>query len=493
MFEPKDLRQAFNLARLQANTLTHRQNPGYIPKHSMSTAPHSLPSKPLHQPNLTTPFPTASNVPPVKNPSWPNSSQNSFNRTPNKPTKSIKNQEFEERRLKGLCFWCDDKFVPGHRCKNKRLYSLSILEEEEETNGEEIQEEEIIPHISLNALEGTVGFHTMKVTGRTGKQTLHILVDSGSTHNFLNSFVALKLQSELTTITPITVQAANGGKMSCESVCRGLKWKIQGVSFEADVFIMDLNNYDMVLGIQWLSMLGDILCNYKHLWMSFDWQGQRVFLRGENPIKFQAIKLEQLKGLLSNQQQLAEVHLCSLRFLDEDEFTLSSVTVAPPPHLNKDHRITELMGDYQDLFKEPEGLPPPRSHDHIVPLKEGSQPINLRPYRYSGLQKDVLEKMVEEMLGTGIIRPSNSPFASPVVLVKKKDSTWRLCVDYRALNRLTIKDKYPIPVVEELLEELAGATIFSKIDLRSGYHQIRMGSGEEFKTAITSFWLCLLG
>jgi hypothetical protein len=151
------------------------------------------------------------------------------------------------------------------------------------------------------------------------------------------------------------------------------------------------------------------------------------------------------------------------------------------------------MSDYQDLFKEPEGLPPPRSHDHIVPLKEGSQPINLRPYRYSGLQKDVLEKMVEEMLGTGIIRPSNSPFASPVVLVKKKDSTWRLCVDYRALTRLTIKDKYPIPVVEELLEELAGATIFSKIDLRSGYHQIRMGSGEEFKTAITSFWLCLLG
>jgi len=217
--------------------------------------------------------------------------------------------------------------------------------------------------------------------------------------------------------------------------------------------------------------------------MSFDWQGQRVLLRGENPIKFQAIKLEQLKGLLSNQKQLAEVHLCSLRILDEDEFTLSSVTVAPPPHLNKDHRITELMGDYQDLFKEPEGLPPPRSHDHIVPLKEGSQPINLRPYRYSGLQKDVLEKMVEEMLGTGIIRPSNCPFASPVVLVKKKDSTWRLCVDYRALNRLTIKDKYLIPVVEELLEELAGATIFSKIDLRSGYHQIKMGSGEEFKTA----------
>ena len=493
MFEPKDLRQAFNLARLQENTLTHRQSSGYIPKHSPSSASHSFPSKTIPSPNITTTHPppnittsqvtTASNIPAVKVPSWPSSSQNSYTRTPNKPIKSIKNQEFEERRLKGLCFWCDDKFVPGHRCRNKRLYSLSVLDEEEENTEEEVQAEEIMPHISLNALEGTVGFHTMKVTGKTEKQTLHILVDSGSTHNFLTSSIASKLQSDLTSITPITVQAANGGKMSCESVCKGLKWKMQGVNFEADVFIMDLNNYDMVLGIQWLSLLGDILCNYKHLWMSFDWQGQRVLLRGENPIKFQAIKLEQLKGLLNNQKQLAVVHLCSLRVLDEEAYSLDSMTVASPQNLSKDPQITELMGDYQDLFQEPEGLPPSRSHDHFIPLKDGSQPINLRLYRYSGLQKDVLEKMIEEMLGTGIIRSSNSPFASPVVLVKKKDSTWWLCVDYRALNRLTIKDKYPIPVVEELLEELVGATIFSKIDLRSGYHQIRMGSGDEFKTA----------
>ena len=130
-----------------------------------------------------------------------------------------------------MCFWCDDKFVPDHRCKNKRLYSLSIIDEEEEIRGEEQCEEgcptgELIPKISLDALEGTVGFHTIKVIG---KQVLHILVDSGSTHNFLNSSLAHKLQNSLTTITPITIQVANGGKMSCTSVCKGLKWEIQGV------------------------------------------------------------------------------------------------------------------------------------------------------------------------------------------------------------------------------------------------------------------------
>ena len=82
-----------------------------------------------------------------------------------------------------------------------------------------------------------------------------------------------------------------------------------------------------------------------------------------------------------------------------------------------------MLENYSDLFKDPEGLPSARGYDYVIPLKEGSQPVNLRPYRYSGLQKDVLEKMVEEMLGSGIIRPNNNPFASLIMLVKKKDST----------------------------------------------------------------------
>ena len=122
--------------------------------------------------------------------------------------------------------------------------------------------------------------------------------------------------------------------------------------FEADVFIMDLSNYDMMLGVQWLLMLGDILCNYKHLWMSFDWQGQRVLLKEESPIKFQAIELAQLQGLLNNSEQVAELHLCSLQVLEDDDLNISSLTVKQ--HQHQDTTLTTLLENYSDLFQEPE-------------------------------------------------------------------------------------------------------------------------------------------
>ena len=117
---------------------------------------------------------------------------------------------------------------------------------------------------------------------------------------------------------------------------------------------------------------------------------------------------------------------------------------------------------------------------------EGTKPVNIRPYKHLTIQKTIVEQMVQELLSGGIIRPSVSPFSSPIVLVKKKNNSWRMYTNYRELNKNTVKDRFPIPVIEELLDELHGASIFSKIDLRSGYHEIRMHSVDVCKTAFRS-------
>lgn len=141
-----------------------------------------------------------------------------------------------------------------------------------------------------------------------------------------------------------------------------------------------------------------------------------------------------------------------------------------------------MLNKFEDVFQDPKTLPPYRVFDHAITLLPDVAPVNSSPYRYSPLQKDEIERQVNEMIQAGIITPSISPFASPVLLVKKKDDTWRFCVDYRNLNSVTVKSKFPMPIVDELLDELAGTGFFSKLDLKSGFHQIRMVEQDEYKT-----------
>ena len=145
--------------------------------------------------------------------------------------------------------------------------------------------------------------------------------------------------------------------------------------------------------------------------------------------------------------------------------------------------IQQVLQEHSSCCDTPKGLPPHRPFDHKINLMQGVQPVNVRPYRYSPQQKDEIEKQIREMLQQGIIRTSQSPFASPVLLVKKKDGSWRFCVDYRHLNAVTVKDRYPMPIIEELLDELAGAKNFTKLYLRSGYHQTRVREEDEQKIA----------
>ena len=147
--------------------------------------------------------------------------------------------------------------------------------------------------------------------------------------------------------------------------------------------------------------------------------------------------------------------------------------------------LAALLRSYEDVFPDalPPGLPPAREVDHAIELEPGAPPPSRPTYRMSFQELEELERQLREYVGNGWIRPSQSPYGAPILFVKKKDGTTRMCTDYRALNKITKKNVYPLPRIDELLDRLEGAKFFTKIDLRQGYHQIRIAEADVEKTA----------
>ena len=225
---------------------------------------------------------------------------------------------------------------------------------------------------------------------------------------------------------------------------------IEGMTFDVDHYVMPLAGYDMVLGTQWMATLGRIAWDVATHTLSFH--------HGGRPICWSGVACKTAP-------------------------TVHAATTREQAASTGEPLLEGLLDSFGDVFAAPVGLPPPRGRDHPILLKPGASPVAVRPYRYPAAHKDELERQCAAMIEQGIVRPSTSAFSSPVLLVKKPDGSWRFCVDYRALNALTIKDAFPIPVVEELLDELHGARFFTKLDLCSGYHQVRMKPEDVHKTA----------
>jgi hypothetical protein len=146
-----------------------------------------------------------------------------------------------------------------------------------------------------------------------------------------------------------------------------------------------------------------------------------------------------------------------------------------------------VVCEFLDVFPEDlPGLPPERDVEFVIELKPGTAPISRRSYRMPPNELAELKIQLQDLLNKGFIRPSSSSWGCPAIFFKKKDQTLRMCVDYRPLNEVTIKNKYPLPRIDLLFDQLTGARVFSKIDLRSGYHQIRIRPEDIPKTAFTT-------
>ncbi|KAI0525242.1 hypothetical protein KFK09_004635 [Dendrobium nobile] len=390
--------------------------------------------------------------------------------------KKLTDEEMQEKRAKGLCFRCEEKFVPGHRCKDRALRALTVYIDEAPEDSDEYDEEQNetqleVAEVSLNSVMGFTPSHTMKVKGKILGREVVVLIDSGATHNFISTQVAEELGMEPTETGNYGVMMGTGKIESSTGICKGVEMRLQEIRVIEDFLPLKLGSTDVILGMKWLQTLGETKVNWGTMVMELTVEGKKVKLKGEPGLTRTGVSLRSMVKIIQDAGGGFLVELQSLEEQKEREEKRIPTLVQP------------LLHEFEDVFQPPVGLPPDREHEHQIILKEGVSPISVRPYRYPQVQKDEIEKLVGEMLEGGIIQPSVSPFSSPVLLVKKKDGSWRFCVDYRALNKETVPDKFPIPVIDELMDELHGAALFTKVDLKSGYHQIRMKKGDVQKTA----------
>lgn len=235
-----------------------------------------------------------------------------------------------------------------------------------------------------------------------------------------------------------------------------------------------------MLGVQWLQELGKVTHDYANLTIEFNMSSKAITLSGDKSFELQPITFNQLQAMIHTEEIMGMFEL--IRQPPSSDTQAEVVDSIQFPE-NLPDEIMTILQQFKHLFHPTTGLPPRRLFNHIINLLSGTKPVNVRPYRYPHFQKGEIEKLAKEMLEQGIIQESQSPFSSPVLLVKKKDGTYRFCVDYRALNTITVQDNFPIPTTDELFDELGKARFFTKLDLRAGYHQIRIQESDVYKTA----------
>jgi len=407
--------------------------------------------------------------------------------TPPKPNnlKHLTPANIQFRWEKGICFTCDEKYSPTHQCVNKYYFLLQCEDEIPPEPDPNVQSQQIVqnqseefdqtPNLSYNAMKSNMMRGTIRFTRFIQGHKIQILIDGGSSDNFIQPRVDKFLHLPIYQTPRLKVLVDNWEQLECEGEVQNIPVQIQEHSLYISAYVLPIAGAELVLGSQWLATVDTHLVNYKERFLTFYINGEFITLHGETsnlPSLAQFHQLTHLQAIYS----IVELHTIQIQTPDVSAHHLLELPTSIEPEL------AMIIQQYKNVFEKPHGLQPIRSHDHTIPLMPGSTSVKVGPYRYPYSQKIEIEQIIAEMLLKGIIQSSSSPFSSPVLLVKKKDGTWHFYTDYRALNAVTIKDSFPMPTMDELLDELFGAPYFSKLDLHSGYHQILVSLEDRYNT-----------
>ncbi|GJY81227.1 putative reverse transcriptase domain-containing protein [Tanacetum coccineum] len=275
-----------------------------------------------------------------------------------------------------------------------------------------------------------------------------VLFDSGADFSFISTDFAPLLNMKPSFVNPgYVIEVADGKKVEVDRVIRDCKLELGTSLFTIDLIPLGHGSFDVIVGMDWLSEhKAEIVCHEKVVRIPLE-NGEILHVQGE--------RTSGIAKALSN--------------VKVDEPKLSDISV---------------VRDFVEVFPEDlSGLPPQRQVEFRIDLVPGATPVAKSPYRLAPSEMQELSEQLQELQDKGFIRPSHSPWGAPVLFVKKKDGALRMCIDYRELNKLTIKNRYPLPRIDDLFDQLQGARYFSKIDLRSGYHQLRVHKDDIPKTA----------
>lgn len=327
---------------------------------------------------------------------------------------------------------------------------------------------------------------SLKGHDRSGRP-FHCLIDSGSTHDFVDASFAARQGSLLKLDQPILVEFANGDNRGIDQTARVLG-RIGNHYMSLRALVMDLpNGYDVILGTPWLR---------KHN-PEIDWLRSTIKIRDQKGT--QLLSANRDSRLFETIAELGLITAKNVRKLTQKtkDFAATLFFIRPEAETHEEgpsnipqnvpSELQDIINKHLQAFRSdlPDHLPPPRVVQHTIDTGD-SRPVNLAAYPLSQSQLEEQTKQVTTMLEKGLIRTSSSPWGAPVLFVKKHDNSWRMCIDYRGLNEVTAKNTYPLPRIQDCLDRIGNSKYISKLDLLSGFHQVLNAEDSISRTAFNT-------